>query len=117
MKSIPGADEIVLHGYEEHMEPSTCWRNFDEGDRRRLDEKRAQAAGKSGRAPHPRGRNRIFNVARQLLTFDEAEMMASVRRTEAGVREGSVIQTSLDMIARRCYRFAATLRTATLQPS
>lgn len=120
LKSIPGADEIVLHGYEEHMEAEHLLAKLL--DVKEIDDdwmKNARRLQQAVEHHIHEEETRIFNVARQLLTFDEAEMMAEAfEELKPQVREGSVIQTSLDMIARLMpARFAATLRTATLQPS
>jgi len=119
LKSIPGTDEIVLHGYEEHMEAESTLSKLM--DVKTIDDDWMKNARKLQQAVEHHiheEETRIFNVARQLLTQDEAEMMSDAfQELKPQVREGSVVQTSLDMIAKMMpTRFAATLRTATLQP-
>jgi len=116
LRSISVADDLALHGFEEHMEAEGLFRSLQFMDRSGADWKEAAQKFKLAVEHHiQEEESKVFSVARQLFTVQEAEMMAhAFARLKPEVQEGSFVQNTLDLIANLMPpRFAAPMRTFT----
>ncbi len=114
LRTIDGAGELVTHGYMEHMQAEAMLRTLQAIDL--VDVKWVSLAQKfkDGIEHHiEEEEGDIFSAARLVLVNEEAEMMAvAFEELKPQIREGSMIQTTMDLIANLMpNRFAAPLRT------
>ena len=108
-----------MHGYQEHMEAETLLRTLQAADK--IDAAWKQTAQKLKKALEhhiEEEEGKIFNVAQHLFTEEEAVMMAEAfEQLKPEVREEGFLRTTIDMVANLMPpRFAASLRTMTLNP-
>lgn len=119
LRSIDAAKDLVMHSYTEHMESEALLRTLQAKDKVDADWRKTAAKLKTALEHHiAEEEGRIFNVAKQLFTENEAEMMAEAfEQLKPEVREGGIVRSTLDMIANIMpERFAAPLRTFTFHP-
>lgn len=119
LRAIDAAKDIVMHGFQEHMEAETHLRTLQAKDMIDADwKKTAEALKKSVEHHIEEEETKIFTVAQQLFTQEEARMMAEAfEQLKPEVREGGFLQNTLDMVANLMPpRLAAPLRTFNLQP-
>lgn len=119
LRSIDAAKDLVMHGYSEHMEIEAFLRTLQAKDKVDADWRKTAAKLKASLEHHiDEEEGRIFNVAQQLFTEGEAEMMAEAfEQLKPEVREGGIVRSTLDLIANIMpERFAAPLRTLTFHP-
>jgi hemerythrin superfamily protein len=119
LRAIDSAKDIVMHGFEEHMEAETLLRSLQVADKIDLEWKATAQKLKKALEHHiQEEEGKIFNVAQQLFTKEEAEMMAEAfEQLKPEVKEEGFLRTTLDMVANLMPpRFAASLRTFTLNP-
>lgn len=118
IRAINTAQDLVWHGYEEHMQAETLLRTLQAADK--IDAQWKQVAQKLQQALNhhiEEEEERIIPVAKQLFTEDEAEVMCEAfEEMKPEVRESGIVQTTLDMIANMMPpRLAAPLRTYTFR--
>ena len=116
LRTIDEAKDIVRHGYVEHMEAETLLRTLQAMNA--VDANWMQVARKLKDAIEhhiAEEEDKIFNAAKQLLVPEEARMMGEAfERIKPEVREETLLQTTLDMIANLMPdRFATPLRSFT----
>lgn len=119
LRSIDAAKDLVWHGYEEHMEAEALLRTLQAANAVDADFRTTARKLRSALNHHiEEEEGKIFNAAHQLLTMEEAEMMGEAfEEMKPEVRSGSVLQSTLDLVANMMpVRFAAPLRTFTLHP-
>ena len=119
LRAIDAAKDIVMHGYGEHMEAESLLRALQVADKIDLAWKETARKLKTALEHHiQEEETKIFSVARQLFTKEEAEMMAEAfEQLKPEVKEEGFLRTTLDMVANLMPpRFAASLRTFTLNP-
>jgi hemerythrin-like domain-containing protein len=116
LMTVSVAKNLALHGFEEHMEAEGLLRSLLIKDRLDLDWKSTAEQFKLAVEHHiQEEESKVFSIARQLFTTQEAEMMAiAFARLKPEMRDGSFVQNTLDMIALLMPpRFAAPMRTFT----
>lgn len=119
LSAIDSAKDVVMHGYQEHMEAETFLRTLQAADKIDMGWKQTAKKLKEAVFHHiEEEENKIFTVAQHLFTDEEAVMMAEAfEQLKPEVREQGFMQTTIDMVANLMPpRFAATLRTMTLNP-
>jgi hemerythrin superfamily protein len=119
LRAIDSAKDIVMHGFEEHMEAETLLRTLQAKDKIDADWKATAQKLKKALEHHiQEEEGKIFNVAQQLFTQDEARMMAEAfEQLKPEVREEGFMRQTLDMVANVMPpRFAASLRTFGMNP-
>lgn len=119
LRAIDSAKDIIMHSFEEHMEAETLLRSLQAMDKVDADFKStAKKLQKAVEHHIKEEEGRIFNVAQQLFTQDEARMMAEAfEQLKPEVREEGFMRQTLDMVANIMPpRFAASLRTFGINP-
>lgn len=119
LRAIDAAKDVVMHGYQEHMEAETLLRTLQVKDKIDADWKATAQKLKKAIEHHiQEEEGKIFNVAQQLFTEDEARMMGEAfEQLKPEVREEGFLRTTLDMVANLMPpRFAASLRTMGIHP-
>ena len=119
LRAIDSAKDIALHGFEEHMEAEALLRTLQAKDKIDADWKATAQKLKKAIEHHiSEEEGRIFNVAQQLFTQEEAQMMAQAfEQLKPEVREEGFLRHTLDMVANLMPpRFAASIRTFNLNP-
>lgn len=119
IRAIDSAKDVVLHSFEEHMEAESLLRTLQAMDKINADWKNtAQKLKKAVEHHIQEEEGRVFNVAQQLFTQDEARMMSEAfEKLKPEVREEGFMRQTLDMVANIMPpRFAASLRTFGLHP-
>ncbi len=119
LRAIDSAKDIALHGFEEHMEAEALLKSLQSKDRIDSEWKSAAEKLKSAIEHHIfEEETRIFNVAQQLFTQEEAQMMAQAfEQLKPEVREEGFLRHTLDVVANVMPpRFAAAIRTFNLNP-
>jgi len=116
IRAINTAQDLVWHGYEEHMEAEALLRTLQAADKIDADSRKLAQKLKTTVEHHIREEEeRIIPVAQQLFTDQEAEVMAEAfEEMKPDVKEGNIMQNTLDMIANMMPpRLAAPLRSFT----
>jgi len=119
LRAIDAAKEVALHGFEEHMEAEALLRSLQAKDKIDADWKETAKKLKKALTDHiTEEEGKIFNVAQQLFTQEEAQMMGQAfEQLKPEVREEGFLRHTLDMVANLMPpRFAASLRTFNLNP-
>lgn len=114
IREINTAKNLVWHGYEEHMMAETLLRSLQAADKVDVQIKSLAKKLKTTVEHHiEEEENEIFDAARQLFTNDEAiEMARAFEGLKPEVKEGNIVQTTLDMVANMMpSRLATPLRT------
>jgi hemerythrin superfamily protein len=119
LRAIDSAKDIALHGFEEHMEAEALLKSLQAKDRIDADWKATAEKLKSAVEHHIfEEETRIFNVAQQLFTQEEAQMMAQAfEQIKPEARDEGFLRHTLDVVANIMPpRFAAAIRTFNLNP-
>jgi len=100
LRSLDAAKDIVMHSYQEHIEVEAMLKMLQAKDKVSMDWKKTAQKLKNALEHHIQDEEgRIFNVAQQLLTRDEAEQMArAFERMKPEIREEGFIGTTMDLI-------------------
>ncbi len=100
LRSLDEAKEIVMHGYQEHVEAETLLRTLQAKDKIDLDWKDTARKLRSTIAHHiEEEEGKIFNVAKQLFTSEESDMMEEAFETlKPDIKEEGMMKTSLELI-------------------
>jgi hemerythrin superfamily protein len=116
IRAINTAQDLVWHGYEEHMEAEALLRTLQAMDKIDAEWKKVARKLKSAVEHHIKEEEeRIIPVARQLFTDQEAEVMTEAfEEIKPQVKDGGIVQNTLDMVANMMpQRLAAPLRSFT----
>jgi hemerythrin-like domain-containing protein len=119
LRAIDSAKDIALHGFEEHMEAEALLKTLEGKDKVDTEWKETAQKLKSAIEHHiSEEEGRIFNVAQQLFTQEEAQMMGQAfEQLKPEVREEGFLRHTLDAVANLMPpRFAASIRTFNLNP-
>lgn len=117
LRSLDAAKDVVSHSYNEHMEAESLLRRLQARDLVGADWTSTAKKLQTAVEHHiHEEEGRVFSVARQLFTTQEAEMMADAfERLKPEVQEEGLLQTSLEMITNRMPpRFAKYMGSADL---
>ena len=117
IRAINTAQDLVWHGYEEHMKAESILRLLQGATKIDVEWKKLAKKLQTELDHHVmEEETKIIPVAKQLFTEDEAVVMAEAfEEMKPEVREGGIVQSTLDMIANMMPpRLAAPLRTFTL---
>lgn len=119
LRSLDPAKDIVMNGYNEHMEAENLLRTLQVRDK--IDLKWRETAEKFKKSVDhhiQEEETKIFNVAEQLFSSEEATMMGEAfEKLKPEAREEGFVQSALDMVANIMpARFAAGIRTRSLHP-
>lgn len=113
MRAIDMAKDLAWHGYEEHAEAEALLRTLQGMEMMNADWHSTAKRLKDAVEHHiQEEEGKIFNAARQLFIDEEAEAMGDAfEKMKPEVKEGGVVQNTLDMIANMMpTRLAASLR-------
>lgn len=116
--AVNTAQDLVWHGYEEHMEAEMLLRTLQGLDAVNAEWKKVAQKLKAGVEHHiQEEETKIMPVAQHLFTDEEAMAMAEAfEEMKPEVKEGGIIQSTLDLIANLLpTRLAAPLRTFSLK--
>jgi hypothetical protein len=119
LRAIDSAKDIALHGFEEHMEAEALLHTLQGKDKIDAEWKATAQKLKHAIEHHVNEEEgRIFSIAQQLFTQEEAEMMGQAfEQLKPEVHEEGILRQTLDMVANVMPpRFAASLRTFNLNP-
>lgn len=119
LRAIDSAKDVIMHSFTEHMEAETLLRTISAMDKIDADFKKSAEKLREAVTHHiQEEEGRIFTVARQLFTQDEARMMADAfEKLKPEVREEGFVRQTLDLVANIMPpRFAASLRTFGINP-
>lgn len=100
LRSLDQAKDIVMHGYKEHLEAEALLRMLQAKDTMNLDWKKTANDLRQAIKHHiDEEESTIFNVAQQLFTPEEADMMEEAfERLKPEIKEEGMVQTSIEMI-------------------
>jgi hemerythrin-like domain-containing protein len=118
LRSIDSAKDIVMHGYQEHLEAETQLRMLQLRDKIDVEWKETAQKLKSAVEHHiQEEEGKIFNVAKQLFTNDEAVMMGDAfTKLKPDIKEEGFLSTTLDMVVNMMPpRFSKVFRTNNLE--
>ncbi len=119
LRAIDSAKDVVMHGYQEHIEAETALRMLQVRDK--IDTEWRTTANKLRESVlhHiEEEESTIFTVAQQLFTKQEAEMMAvAFEKLKPEIKEEGFVKTTFDMVVNMMPpRIAASLRTYNVNP-
>lgn len=101
IRAVNTAKDLIWHGYEEHMMAETLLRTLQVAAK--IDVEWTKGAQKLRAAINhhiEEEETRIFPVAQQLFTQDEARVMAEAfEEMKPGVKEGGFMKSTLDLVA------------------
>lgn len=118
IRAISTAQDLVWHGYEEHIEAEALLRILEAAERIDVEFISTARKLKEALAHHIREEeSRIIPVAKHLFTDEEAVVMAEAfEQMKPQVLDEGILQSTLDMIANMMpTRLAAPLRTFSLK--
>ena len=119
IRSIETAKDTIMHSYEEHIAAETLLRTLQVRDKVDMDWVKTAKKLRTALSNHIEDEeNRIFNVAQQLFTNQEATVMAEAfQKIKPEVREEGLMKNTLDMVVNMLPpRIAASLRTYNVSP-
>jgi len=117
LRALDAAKDIVMHGYQEHMEAEALLRTLQMKDKIDLDWRETAKKLKKAIEQHiEEEEGKIFNVARQLFTREEAYMMAEAfEQLKPEVKTEGFLQTTIELVSNLMPpRFASSLRSYNL---
>lgn len=118
IRAVDTAKDLVWHGYAEHMEAEALLRTLQAAQALDVGFKNTALKLKDAVTHHIKEEEqKIMPVARQLFTNEEAVAMTEAFESmKPEVREGGILQSTIDMIANVMPpRLAAPLRTFNLK--
>lgn len=100
LRSLDQAKDIVMHSYQEHLGAETLLRTLQAKDKVNMDWKKTARELKEAVQHHiNEEETRIFNVAQQLFTKEEADMMGEAfEALKPEIREEGLVQTTIEML-------------------
>lgn len=117
LRSIDQAKDVVMHGYKEHVEAETLLRTLQVKDKVDMDWKETATKLREAIRHHiDEEETRIFNVAQQLFTKEEADMMEEAfEALKPEIKDEGLLQTSIEMITNLMpQRFVPALKSINL---
>lgn len=117
LRSLDQAKDIVMHGYGEHIEAETLLRTLQAKDKVDMEWKSTAAKLRTAVTHHiDEEETKIFNVAKQLFTNQEATMMAEAfEALKPEIKEEGLMQTSIELITNLMpQRFVPALKSINL---
>lgn len=118
LRALDEAKDIIMHAYKEHMEAETLLRSLQVQGKIDMGWKETARKLREALLHHiQEEEGRIFNVAQQLFTDEEAEMMANAfEKLKPEIEDEGFMQTSLELIVNLMpQRFAPSLRAINLE--
>lgn len=101
LRSLSAANDVIMHGYQEHVEAEMHLRMLQV--RERIDAEWMESAQKLKKALEhhiSEEEGKVFSVAKQLLSEDEAEMIGEAfERLKPEVKTEGFMKTTMDLIA------------------
>lgn len=101
LRSLSSGNDIIMHGYQEHMEAEMYLRFLQV--RERIDAEWKETAQKLKKAVEhhiSEEEGKVFSVARQLLSKNEAEVVAEAfERLKPEVKTEGFMKTTMDLVA------------------
>lgn len=119
MRSIEAAKDTIRHSYQEHMAAETLLRTLQLKEKVDMDWMKTARKLREALSHHiDEEENRVFSVAQQLFTKEEATVMADAfERIKPEIREQGLMKNTLDMLVNMMPpRIAASLRTYNVNP-
>ncbi len=119
MRAISSANDVVLHGFTEHMEAEALLRTLQLKDKIDFDWKRTAKKLQHALQHHiQEEEGKIFNIAQQLFTDQEAIVMGEAFASlKPEIKKEGFVKTTIDMVVNMMPpRIAASLRTYNLNP-
>ncbi|MGE0526587.1 MAG: hemerythrin domain-containing protein [Bdellovibrionales bacterium] len=119
IRAINTAQDLIWDGYREHVEAEALLRTLQAADKINADFRAAAVRLQSALKHHiAEEEGRMFSVAQQLFTEQEARAMAEAfEEMKPEVREAGIMQNTLDAVANMLpQRLAEPLRHFTTQP-
>ncbi len=100
LRSIDSAKDLVMHGYGEHMEAEALLKRLQMSDAFNADWKETAIKLKNALEHHIREEeDRIFSVAKEILTEEEAEKLGDAfEQMKPDIKEEGFLGTTLDLI-------------------
>lgn len=119
MRALSSANDIVLHGYEEHMMAETLLRTLQVADKIDMGWKTTANKLRESLNHHiQEEEGKIFSVAKQMFTEEEAVMMAEAfEELKPEIKKQGFVKTTIDLVANLLPpRIAAKLKTYNVEP-
>lgn len=119
IRSIETAKDTIMHSYEEHIAAETLLRTLQSKDKVDMDWVKTAKKLRTALSQHiEEEETRIFDMAQQLFTNQEATVMAEAfKKIKPEVREEGLMKNTLDMVVNMLPpRIAASLRTYNVSP-
>jgi hemerythrin superfamily protein len=119
IRAIDSARDLIWHSYGEHMEVEALLRSLHMAEEIDVDWRSLASQLQNSLLHHiDEEENRILPIAEQLFSEEEADRMAtSFFEIKKQMREGSMVQATLDLVASLLpVRLAAPLRSLHLNP-
>lgn len=100
IRSVDAAKEMVMHGYQEHLEAETYLRMLQLRDKVDVEWKNTALKLQSAVEHHIEQEEReIFGAAEKLFTPEEAEMMGQAfEKLKPEIKEEGIVETTLDLV-------------------
>jgi hypothetical protein len=119
LRAIDSAKDVIMHGYQEHIEAETALRMLQVRDKIDIEWKNTATKLRDSIYHHiDEEEGRVFSVAQQLFTKEEAEIMAEAfEKLKPEIREEGFLRTTFDMVVNMMPpKIAASLRTYNVHP-
>lgn len=101
LRSIDSAKDVIMHAYQEHLEAETYLRMLQVRDKIDAEWKATAEKLRDSVTHHIEDEEgKIFTVARQLFTNDEAQMMAEAfNKLKPEIQTEGIMKTTLELVA------------------
>jgi hypothetical protein len=101
LRAIDGAKDVVMHAYQEHIEAEALLRTLQVKEKIDMNWTETARKLKTALERHIEEEEvRVFNVAKQLFTKEEAEMMCEAfDKLKSEIREEGFMTTTLELVA------------------
>lgn len=119
MRALSAANDIVMHGFEEHMMAETLLRTLQVADKIDMGWKTTANKLREALTQHiQEEEGKIFSVAKQMFTEEEAVMMAEAfEELKPEIKKQGFVKTTVDLVANLLPpRIAAKLKTYNVEP-
>ncbi len=119
MRALSSANDVVLHGFEEHMMAETLLRTLQVADKIDMGWKATAVKLRDALNHHIKEEEgKIFTIAKQMFTEEEAVMMAEAfEELKPEIKKQGLVKTTVDLVANLLPpRIAAKLKTFNVEP-
>lgn len=119
MRALSSANDILLHSFEEHMAAETLLRTLQIADKIDMGWKTTANKLRDTLNNHILDEeSKIFNIAKQMFTEEEAVMMAEAfEELKPEIKKQGFVKTTVDLVANLLpVRIAAKLKTFNIEP-